>query len=95
MKLSEAIRKGCEMVPRQCKGWGLDKDNELESCALGAAHYVMYQDKDAVNTRALMRDIRESFPGISEHVFTTVTGMNDTDGKTREEIADWLEEQGL
>lgn len=94
LKLSAAIRIGAKLRP-QCTG-RMFKNGA--SCALGAAYEAMtgrgYYDLPETDARAAaalayMYEKADVPFGLSEVFF-----KND-EGWTREEIADWLESQGL
>lgn len=86
LKLSEAIRIGARLRP-QCKRsffyYG-------KSCAIGAAiEGIGLKDAD------LVRVLRTRFAKAWDSgVLNKVYAMNNS-GQTREQIADWLEAQGL
>ena len=90
-KLSQAIRLGATFRP-QCTG---EFSDSVGTCALGAA-------MEAVGLEPKMcyyKELRRRFPvlGNSYWSFTLagkITRLNDN-GQTREQIADWLEAQGL
>jgi len=90
LKLSEAMRIGARLRPK-CR---LKMFHEGASCALGAAWEGMgFDPNEDPGTHSSFRDIGERL-GISEGLARTITGKNDSECMTREQIADWLEAQG-
>ena len=88
--LSQAIRLGATFHP-QCfysfHQYDPYDSSKIEgTCALGAA-------SDAVGIEP--NRLRKRFPEVSGNIFYDIIRMNDTEKKTREQIATWLEEQGL
>ena len=90
LKLSEAIRIGAKMRPKQCRGQFF-KDGA--SCALGAAYEAVHgRQPDTVSpdkASGMLMDVYLYFEDA-----TGVFILNDT-GHTREQIADLLEARGL
>lgn len=99
MKFSEAIRKGCEMVPVQGRSlFFTDLHGRItRACAMGAA-YLAYWGPNSPEIEAVLNCfdyVSLRIPEWEGHIGNRVRTMNDQDNKTREEIADWLEAQGL
>lgn len=105
MKLSEAMRKGCEST-KSLKD-SLFDDNYSAACAIGAAYIGRFGDPRKFDGDWIMR-FREEFEKelmtIIEHperswemdrVEILIMLLNDMEDWTREEIADWLEEIGF
>ena len=103
MKLSEAIRAGAGIRP-QTK-YRYFKDDS--SCVLGAiaegAGLVSYSDRDGID---VLTEIRREFPILQQNYFhpdvlegltidmcNVLIELNDNEGLTREEIADWVEKE--
>lgn len=98
MKPSEALRKGIELRPNQAKHCFLTDDG-LGSCALGAI-YEGFHGKVTMKSQHMgiaqkLVELEKAFPGLGVVQKGTVSEMNDFRGKTREQIADWLESEGL
>lgn len=106
MRLSEAIRLGAMMKPQSAQAYYNHETGG--TCALGAAldaigvldigtEYISYY----ANTRALIAmwpwvfEGRTGFRPFENGLrpFEKITAMNDVLGRTREQIADWAEEQ--
>jgi len=104
LKPSEAIRKGCELVPKQAFHQIYPPKRIARSaeaaCALGAMLIgarpeILAEwraDPAAVVTSRVVLEVYKMWP------FRPIAGMvihlNDTVGLSREEIADWLEARG-
>jgi len=94
LKLSEAIRVGCQIRKRQCRlaffreGAGYERS----SCALGAAWEGWGGSEE--DTPATDTDDAPKAFGVPRHVLMRITYMNDFQNYSREQIADWLEAQG-
>jgi hypothetical protein len=93
LKLSEAIRKGARLRPQGTGWWHRDG----KSCALGAAYEALTgritNDYSGV-TLETIHIMATAFPAF--YALTHEIGkMNDIQHLTREQIADWLEAQGL
>lgn len=92
-KLSDAIRVGCTMS-RPAKGYLFDERNgETYACAFGAAYLALY-GTEPVNDDDVIKRINDRIL-VSERTVMEVLTMNDHENRPREEIADWLEAQGL
>lgn len=105
MKLSEAIREGAKLRPQ---AFGAYFDEKNCSCALGAASegsgFQYERTRGSVTARfaKLEKHLRQHFPmlwqpqneSMATDLWYAISERND-EGITREEIADWLEEQGL
>lgn len=109
-KLSQAIRLGATFRP-QGQGSLYRFNEELGThvtCALGAAMEAVGLDPDPANSnvsdnymelvrrfpilaRSCLHPIRE----FCAHLDNIIPFLNDRDGWTREQIADWLEEKGF
>lgn len=116
MKLSEAIRKGCEMSTPIKNHAAVFDEEEVHACALGAAMLAV-EGKEEVLRRArvaphVSRDLQisikltlpgqeltqwfqQTYPTLGYAFGGKIVGLNDRAVWSREEIADWLEEQGL
>lgn len=111
MKLSEAIRKGAEMRPQFSGRWFSElADGTVASCAQGAAYEAVFNEipewneEPPTNLSGYVRGhvarsdewnrLEAAFPGVQGGIFHRIAHKNDRDW-TREEIADWLDEQGL
>lgn len=85
-KLSEAIRIGARLRP-QCTAVFF---SDGASCAIGAA---MEATGIAYGDTPNTGELHKLFPALDEFAMS-IYAKND-DGWTREQIADWLEKQGL
>ena len=98
MKLSEAMRKGCEMT-RPLKECTYKSENGFvtEACAIGAAMVGVMGTKLPETGSVPLHDI---FPfltisdGQVNGLGQRIIALNDSAGWSREHIADWLERQG-
>ena len=101
MKLSEAMREGAKLRPQgfgsHFPGYHKHGEEGCTSCALGAAMEAAGIGPDAWHAwPAGQYTLAETFPhGYDYDIVGRVLDMNDKERKTREEIADWLEGQGL
>lgn len=111
MKLSQAILKGCEMIPRQgfrgLFGWArVTRDGqdclEREACALGSAivavqGYEYMQDVFLNGTGTLItwEDIGNKLGCADKELLREVVRWNDLDKLSREEIAQRLDDRGF
>lgn len=94
MKLSEAIRLGSMLRP-QCKGLYF---TEGGSCALGAAYEATYS-YPGDETIISYSKFEEAYPilkpsGVTDkpsRLAMSITNLNDIQGWTREQIADFVE----
>lgn len=100
--LSQAIRLGATFRPQSSGGFftclGPSAEDARKpavgSCALGAAY-------EAITGHTYPADgtlgplLMNRFHGIDEYKLHEIIECNDTARMTREEIADWLESQGL
>ena len=107
MKLSEAILKGCQMIPIQCKHaffrkWAPVPETiprtilarayrPTEACALGAA-YIGERGIEAVQDHVEALD--EYLELLPKGLVVRVAHWNDTKELSREEIAAKLDEMG-
>ena len=99
MKLSEAIREGAKLRPQCTSGEYFDLDGT--SCAMGAAFEAETGHTNLSNDR-----LEHAFPelarptkkpinyGTSGSLEYAIARLNDEYKWTREQIADWVEEQG-
>lgn len=110
MKLSEAIRKGSEGTQQITDLYLLRDEDGLHCCALGAAWHgcfpngvfapgAIYRDIIACTGTDLYQVVETRLDAYGDDIEMTlaqrIVVMNDEQHKTREEIADWLEGQGL
>lgn len=86
LRLSEAIRIGARIRP-QCAGQFFDGD---ASCAIGAALEAVFGTNNYYADHVQAPD--RVWPEVRD-LWSRIYDMNDS-GKTREEIADWLECEG-
>ena len=98
MKFSEAIRIGSKLRP-QCREIYFDG---VGSCALGAAMEaktgstsLSSMSVSDLSDKYLTYFAHPAWPGHEAELFTIIVQLNDQYLWTREEIADWLQEQGL
>ncbi len=97
MKLSEAIRKGCEIIPTKTKMLYIGKNGET-ACALGAAGVAVGIPKMEISSEKLAKhfpSLVDSRTGYATKLFAEITDMNDLSDMTREQIADELEKRGM
>ena len=106
IRLSTAIRKGINRFPEQITQ-AYFKVNR--ACALGCAIYTVYGVPDESLIDELVDDFPELHQdeyhikptGEVQHKLNTdnlkdvIVSLNDDFGWTREQIADWLESEGL
>ncbi len=91
LKLSQAIRIGAKMRPQCTKAYFKDGG----SCAIGAAYEGM------TGRSGGYREIGDLLPELVDDDYQLtllgelIAGRNDQGTQSREEIADWLEAQGL
>lgn len=102
-KLSELIREGAKLRP-QCSGAffvermypSVGDELVTGSCALGAAYEaatgMANTDLDSVDLFNEQMDEYCELP--PDAILDAVVDLNDNEGDTREEIADWLEREG-
>lgn len=111
MKLSEAIREGAKKRPQTFDSffsWDYDTDEGdrvcIGSCALGAAYeacvgsvsnYFPEQGVFDAISACVGIDLDQPIGPANMALWREITGRNDEDRHTREEIADWLEAEGL
>ena len=96
MKLSEAIRRGCQMRPLKIVGRFCDEGNG--ACALGAAmlgsnaivggpaDFYLFSHQHP----ALHRIVYCSGNGERAQLWNVIADLNDNYDVTREDIADWI-----
>lgn len=89
-KLSQAIRLGATFRPQCTDGHYF---NEGKSCAFGAAHEALTGEYNEV-LHMIVYHVSERFV-IPDLIADQIIKRNDDGGETREQIADWLEAQGL
>lgn len=100
--LSEAIRLGATWGPQ---AFGSYIDDKLGTCAIGAALLATGDLKPGCIEIKNKRNVWELFPSMNHQVADTVYGqhcslfvkityLNDIDGWSREQIADWIVEKG-
>ena len=99
MKLSEAIRRGAALRPQAHGDYSrILANGTICTCALGAAYEAI--------TGQIPPSVHDNNPGEVDSAIIAATGAspytrgrivrwNDEEGVTREEIAAWLEEEGL
>lgn len=92
LKISAAIRLGCLMSAQTSEG--VFKDNSGRTCALGAALLAIGHTDFARNDYSLGKLIM-TWPELNAAIRAKIVEANDIGGKSREEIATWLEAQGL
>lgn len=111
MKLSEAIRKGCEMVPQQAfNRFHVTTDfGTIECCALGAAYIGMRNQPQVGDYGNSIYEWLDQWFNLERPAVAwwraphdqdktlgyVITRLNDRFRWPREQIADWLEGQGL
>lgn len=91
---SQAIRLGASFRPQ---AFGIMFDADGGSCAIGAAYEAVTGIGGfEQNGRAteIYKELEKRFPG-SERIGHSIVIFNDGTKFTREQIADWVEEQGL
>ena len=106
MDLPTAIREGAKFRP-QCREHYLKLERSLggkfeisRSCALGAAYEAHVGKLTDYPTDEIMVALTRAWPELETpghlktagRLISKIAEMNDVDGKTREEIADWLED---
>lgn len=97
MKLSEAIREGAKLRPQCRENYFSDEG----SCALGAAMEAI--TGSASRSAMSVCDLSDKYLTHFDHpasdrraeLFTIIVQLNDDFRWTREQIADWVAEQGL
>jgi len=83
--LSQAIRLGCKLAPKQISGVYVDSNGG--ACAMGAAFLAL-----GIDYRCGWDQVVKRF-GLPWLLHNDIAALNDK-GQTRESIADWLEAQG-
>ena len=107
MKIYEAIRIGCKLVPQQCfkeyyiENITIDEDGYAEtdghtaSCALGAAADGIYQDAEDIDfyIAFCLTEAPVDCPDCSKNdkLVEMIPHINDAHRWSRERIANWLE----
>jgi hypothetical protein len=93
-KLSQAIRLGATFRP-QCRGLLFThKFGDVRSCAMGAAWEAITGTAEYVDLVKAKRILMKRFD-VTDSCIEDIQERNDQLGQTREQIADWLEAQGL
>ena len=87
IKLSEAIRIGMLRRPQCSRAFFANG----RSCAIGAAYEGLFGTPEGFSARRLY----SAFPRIPGRIWAQIITQNDGLDKSREQIADWLEAQGL
>lgn len=106
MRLSEAIRKGCENSKQTFQEFVAIQKGELCACALGAAALAIQPDLNELSTDPV-DIIFDNWPKELSTVVDSpvdnescdllenvIYDLNDKHYWTRERISDWLEQQG-
>lgn len=89
-KLSQAIRLGSTFRPQAFGGLYVAGG----SCALGAAAEALHIKCGSLSSKAAKAIIKR-FPKVPFTTLQLVIQLNDRMRLSREQIADWLENQGL
>ena len=99
MKLSEAMLKGCEMVPRQIERAfmdGCEMRAPTGACAIGAA--IVGRLGFPISFEACLDEAsliqRELYIASGRDLYHRILARNDS-GESRESIAAWLAKMGL
>lgn len=96
-KLSELIREGAKLRPQTQQGDFYEHDETGEcigSCAFGAAWEAAMGFTSIYDVDEFYDEMGKRVEKLPDSVtFDRITMWND-DGMTREQIADWLQEQG-
>lgn len=88
--LSQAIRLGSTFRPQ-----GFDCFFQGgRTCAIGAAAEALYGEDGLDSVADKLDDIKARFQ-VNQDLLHQVYNRNDAHGQTREQIADWLQTQGL
>lgn len=101
MKLSDAILKGAEMRPQGYQMmFSIGKHGMIKSCAIGAAYegFLGKQTDEEIlttDTTTKTNIICDAFSNVPVQIWGRIVFQNDTELRTREEIAAWLKELGL
>ena len=99
MKLSEAIRAGAALRPQAHGEYVINYWNgPSRTCAIGAAYEGItgkLPDPDWADDLNRVRKTIYKATGADDVLLNTVIQLNDDQYQTREQIADWLEAQGL
>lgn len=99
MKLSEAIREGALLRPQAYGVAAEDYGGCICTCALGAAYEVMFgylfglDELPAGHPHYIYYWYEDA--GVPRALVSEVIDRNDTWHQSREEIADWVQEQGF
>lgn len=92
-KLSEAMRAGARLRPQSDSCW-----DKTGTCAIGAAYHAVFgptPDEQYLMTAAAVYKLQSVGLWPKDLDPTTIWRMNDHNRKSREQVADWLEHQGL
>lgn len=107
MKLSEAIREGAKKRPQAYGAlFEYNENGELCSCVLGSAMEALGAEPTLNHVLGAVIPILEKETGApmysvefdeneTHELHEVMTHLNDVEGSTREQIADWLESEGL
>lgn len=95
-QLAKAIRRGCEIHPRQHRGWlwfVSASGRRVASCALGAAYDGGFMDEDFLKETHASCPVPDCRMFCNPHsrLQDTIVHLNDYHNLTREKIADWVE----
>lgn len=95
MKLSEAMREGSRNTEQITSKYIRVNEGAVCTCALGAALLAIYPENELVSKSdfCVYGTLEKNFPYIDD-VYERIIEMNDKEGQTREQIADWLESIG-
>lgn len=103
IKLSEAIREGAKLRPQGRNAWFAEaKGGQIYSCALGAAYEALFglPPKNENGLRLVGDKLESIYPELEDStsagiwLCNEISRRNDCMRQTREQIADWLQEQG-
>lgn len=91
LKLSKAIRIGAALRPHQCRGVFFGHGG---SCAMGAAYEAITGKtlKEGSTDGSFLRGV---VPGFDDYGLRFSIAERNDKGESREQIAEWLESQGL
>jgi hypothetical protein len=100
VKLSEAIRLGAMMTKHEhYRNWRVNIRGELSTCAVYSALHAAGADVTKMKKYEFDERVYEYFPILKRKfnliycIADMIINKNDVDHMTREEIADWVEEQ--
>lgn len=92
LRLSEAIRIGSKLRP-ECRNWWAQNNASCAIMAAAEATGFPYRDYGITST-VLVEHFRSVLPLVTSDLIERVANRMDSQGHTREQIADWLEDQG-